>query len=76
MTGKREELTADCLSAAGEGSVSDSSDSTSEHKARHHHLLQHKLSLDDAASKDKAAAEVEKRSQRKDPRAGSCKPLS
>lgn len=75
MACEREELTADCLSAAGEGSVSDSSDSTSEHKARHH-LLQHKLSLDDAVAKDKAAAEAEKRSQRKDPRAGSCKPSS
>lgn len=75
MACQREELTADCLSAAGEGSVSDSSDSTSEHKARHH-LLQHKLSLDDAVAKDKAAAEAEKRSQRKDPRASSCKPSS
>lgn len=72
MAAEREELTADCLSAAGEGSVSESSDGTREHKARHH-LLQHKLSLDSAVSKDKAAAEVERRSQRKDPRVSSCK---
>lgn len=63
---------ADCLSAAGEGSDSESSDSMCEHKARHH-LLQHKLSLDGATSKGKAVTEVERRSQKKDSRAGSCK---
>lgn len=72
-----EGLTADCLCALGEGSDSDSdsdsSDAVRDHKARHR-LLQHKLSLDDTTSKDKAASEVERRSGRKDSRAGSRKP--
>lgn len=67
---EREELMAAYVSAAGDGSTSDSSDDSSEHKARHH-LLHHKLSLDGQTSKD--AAEQRRRTRRRRKRVGSCK---
>lgn len=48
-----------CISAAGEGLSSESSDTTSDGPNSRHHLLRHKLTLDDGAPGDKAAAESE-----------------
>lgn len=49
----------DDVSAAGEDLTSDSSDTTSDGPNTRHHLLRHKLSLEEGTSKDKAVAEKE-----------------
>lgn len=62
------------VSAAGEDLTSDSSDTMSDGPNTRHHLLRHKLSLDEGTSRDKAVAESEVGKMSKK-RAG-CKHLS
>lgn len=49
----------DYISAAGEDLASEPSDTMSEGPGARHHLLRHKLTLDEGPSSDKAAAEGE-----------------
>lgn len=47
------------ISAAGEDLASEPSDTTSDGPSSRHHLLRHKLTLDEGTSSDKAVAESE-----------------
>lgn len=61
----------DYISAAGEDLASESSGSTSNGPSSRHHLLRHKLTLDEGTSGDKAVAESEAGRQESKQRAGS-----
>lgn len=68
------------VSATGEDLASDSSDTTCDGPTSRHHLLRHKLTLDEGTSSDKATAESEggKRESKKRDRKKllSCKDIS
>lgn len=68
------------ISAAGEDLASEPSDTTSDGPTSRHHLLRHKLTLDEGTSSDKAEAESEVGKQESKQRAGrkhlSCKNTS
>lgn len=65
---------ADDVSAAGEDLTSDSSGAKSDGPNARHHLLRHKLSLEEGTSKDKAVAEKDVGKRKSHQRAGSKDP--
>ena len=53
------EMMREYISAAGEDLASESSDTKSDEPKSRHHLLRHKLTLDEGAASDKAVPESE-----------------
>ena len=70
---KKVEIMIDYISAAGEDLASEPSDTMSEGPGARHHLLRHKLTLDEGPSSDKAAAEGEEEGEENESKRGARK---
>lgn len=68
---KSGDIMTEYISAAGEDLASETSDATPDGPNTRHHLLRHKLTLDEKTSSDKAAAESDAGMQKSKQRAGS-----